>query len=106
MWVFMAKVLPVIVELVASAFAAIYLGLVLTSYRDEGHHSRPRWNSAEPARSTERLLIWLGVKLLALYIHLLLEFYNLLADISADLGDYYVRRHPQGKMAEIRSRFL
>lgn len=106
MLVLIAKALPLIMKLVACAFAAIYVGLVLTSYRVEGERPRPRLSLADPARSLERLVIWVGVEGLTLVINALVAIYDLLTDISADLGDYYVRRHPQGKMAEIRSRFL
>src|ERR1039458_6745885 len=55
-------------DLAIFAAGAIYTGLVLTSYRINGPHYRPHFSVYAPAVSAERLLVWLGVKTLAVTI--------------------------------------
>jgi hypothetical protein len=93
-------------KLLLVGFAAVYIGLVLMSYRVDGPHCPLRLDLRGPARSAERLLIWLGVKTLAGVLRLGRAFFALLAETSADLGEEYVRRRPHGGLAAFRSRFL
>ena len=96
----------VALKLLLIAFGLLYAGLVLMTYRTDGPHYQPRFDRRDPARSAERLLVWLGVKTLAGVLRLGRAFFTLLAETSADLGEEYVRRHPHGALATFRSRFL
>jgi hypothetical protein len=86
--------------------AAIYAGLVLMSYRTNGPNYHLRFNFSEPTRSVERLLIWLGVKTLAITIRVGIPVFGMLSEASAEVGEWYLRRRDPETVASFRSRFM
>lgn len=88
------------------AAGAVYTGLVLMNYRTSGPHYRPRIDIREPARSAERLLVWLGVKALSFAMQLGTPVFGMLAEASADVGEWYLRHSEHKTTASYRSRFM
>ena len=87
------------------AAAALYVGVVLVSYRMAGPRYRLNFNLAEPARSTQQLGVWLGVKVLEGCIRMAKSFLNSLLEASAEVGEWLMRRSP-AVQESVRSRFL
>jgi len=92
-------------DMLIFAIGAIYTWLVLASYRTKGSDYRPQINSQAPARSAENLLIWLGVKTLALTLRFGRPVFGMLAEASAEVGEWYLRRRDPKAIASFRSRF-
>jgi hypothetical protein len=76
------------------------------SYRTNGPHYRPHVNLHEPARSAERLLVWLGVKILAFALRLGVPVFGMLSEASAEVGEWYLRHRDPEALASFRSRFM
>jgi len=87
------------------AAAALYGGAVLVSYRTAGSRYRLNLNLAEPARSTQELGVWLGVKVLDGCVRIAKSILNTLLEASAEVGEWLMRRSP-AVQESIRSRFL
>ena len=90
--------------LVAAA-AALYVGVVLVSYRTAGSRFRLNFNLQQPARSTQQLVVWLGVKVLEGCVRIAKSILNTLLEASAEVGEWFMRRSP-AVQESIRSRFL
>jgi hypothetical protein len=84
----------------------LYAGLVLMSYRTDGPRSAPRLELADPARSVQRLMVWLGVKAVAATVGASKALLNLLSEASAEVGMWFLRRQSAEVQAAFRSRFL
>jgi hypothetical protein len=97
-------------ELIRSLFLAllsiVYLGLVLMTYAIFGPHYRLALDTEAPVRSVERLLIWIGVKVLHTGVRIFRASVDLLSETSAEVGDWFLRRAGRDVQAAYRSRFL
>jgi hypothetical protein len=87
------------------AAAALYVGIVLVSYRTAGPRYRLNLNLHEPGRSTQQLGVWLGVKVLEGFVRVAKSTLNTLLEASAEVGEWFMRRNP-AVQESIRSRFL
>jgi len=87
------------------AATALYVGVVLVSYRTAGPRYRLDLNLQQPARSTQQLIVWLGVKLLEGCVRIAKSILNTLLEASAEVGEWFMRRSP-AVQESIRSRFL
>ncbi len=93
-------------RLILLGFVALYSGLVLTSYATDGAHSPLRLDPGEPARSLQQILVWGGVKLLDWILRTLRTLWDLLAEASADVGEWFVSGRSPGVQRKYRSHFL
>jgi len=89
----------------AFAAVALYAGVVLVSYRSAGPRYRLNLNLREPARSTQQLGVWLGVKVLWACVRVAKSTLNNLLEASAEVGEWLMRRSPTVQES-VRSRFL
>ena len=88
------SIISVFVKLAFLAAAATYSGLVLMSYLTNGAHLRPRFDLRGPARSAQRLAVWLGVMALALAVRAAARIFAMLSEASAEVGEWFLsRRH-------------
>jgi len=87
------------------AAAALYVAVVLVSYRVAGPGYRLNLNLHEPGRSTQQLGVWLGVKVLEGFVRVAKSTLNTLLEASAEVGEWLMRRSP-AVQESIRSRFL
>jgi len=101
-----SAVLAGILKLLLVAGAALYAGLVFMSYRTDGPRCPLRLEPSDPARSVERLWVWLGVKGVAAVIGIGWGLFNMLSEASAEVGEWFVRRRNPEVQAEVRSRFM
>ena len=103
---FAIVVLETLSKLLVASVAAVYIGLVLMSYRLDGPGQQLRVDWRDPARAIERICVWSGIKTLAGLVSLGRHLFSLLSEISADVGEEYVRRRPRSALAAFRSRFI
>jgi hypothetical protein len=87
------------------AGGALYSGLVLMSYRTDGPQPRPVFHPQDPGRSAERLLLWLGVKVLVLGVQIAVRTFGMLTEASAEIGDWYLDQRAPEVQASFRARF-
>ena len=106
MAVMLSEVLAGILKLLLVAGVALYGGLVFMSYRTDGPHWPLRMEPSDPARSAERLSVWLGVKAVAAAIGIGRGLFNMLSEASAEVGEWFIRRRNSEVQAETRSRFM
>jgi hypothetical protein len=92
-------------KLAILAGGALYSGRVLASYRNEGPQPRPIFHLRDPEGSAERLLLWLGVKALALGVRIVVRIFGVLTEASAEVGEWYLRERAPEVQASFRSRF-
>jgi len=83
-----------------------YTAVVFTSYSTEGRRYRVKWDPARPARSVERLAVWLGVRTIATTAHASRAIFDTLAETSADVGEWFIRRQGPDAEARFHARFL
>lgn len=88
------------------AGVAVYAGLVLMSYRSDGARSPLRLELSDPVCSAERLVVWLGVGALALTLRVVKGIFDMLAEASAEVGEWFLRRRGPAVQAAVRSRFM
>jgi len=93
-------------KLLMVAGVALYAGLVLMSYRTDGPHSPLRLELSDPARSAERLTVWLGVRAVAIALWAATGLFNMLSEASAEVGEWFLRRRDPEVQAAVRSRFM
>jgi hypothetical protein len=89
----------------AVASAALYGALVLIRYNTDGANYRFSLDPKDPVKSVETLLVWLGVKVLAVCLRFGRAVLNVLLEASAEVGEWLMRHSPTVK-ENIRSRFL
>jgi hypothetical protein len=89
----------------AVASAALYGALVLIQYNASGANYRFRLDPQDPVKSVETLLVWLGVKVLAVCLRFARAVLNVLLEASAEVGEWLMRHSPAVK-ENLRSRFL
>lgn len=82
-----------ILKLTFLAGAALYAGLVFMNYRTGSSHLRPPVDRRDPARSFERLAVWLGVTVLTLVVRAAARFFGMLSEASAEVGDWFLGHH-------------
>ena len=94
------------IKLAVLGIAAVYSGLVLTRYAADGAHSPLRLDLEEPARSLQQILIWSGVKVVDWFVRTLRVVLDLLAEASADVGEWFVNGRSAKVQREYRRHFL
>ena len=99
-------ILGTVAKLTAAAATAVYLGLVLMSYKLDGPRQQLRIDWRDPLHAVLHILVWAGVKALASVFSFGHSLFALLSETSAELGEEYVRRRPRGALAAFRSRFI
>ena len=102
---YLSMVFGALLKMLAVAAGALYVGMVLMSYRTDGPRHRLNLESRDPARSAERLVIWLGVKVLHAGIRFAGAILKMLMEASAEVGEWFMRLSP-AVQESIRSRFL
>lgn len=81
-----------LLKLALLAGGVLYASLVLMHYRTHRARRRPRLNWRDPARSVEVLAVWLGVKATAFVARVASPIYGMLAEASADVGEWFLAR--------------
>lgn len=94
------------IKLTVALAGFIYAALVLAAYEMEGAQYQPRVQFTKPARSSERLLIWTGVKVLDMLLRGGRLLLNQLFVASAEVGDWAVAKSSPAVQRKVRSRFL
>jgi len=74
------------------AMGLLYSTLVLTAYRMDGPLYRPRMALDEPIRSSERFVVWLGVRAAARLVRAVRATLETFFEASADVGEWYRQR--------------
>ena len=77
-----------VIKLLLVGIAVLYAGLVLIVWRTEGIHDRVPFDWKDPARSGERLLVWIGVRGISAVLQGLEGALEILEEASADVGDW------------------
>jgi hypothetical protein len=77
-----------VVKLFLAGAVVLYAGLVFIALRTEGAHYQVRFDWGDPARSAERLLVAVGVKVVRLILRGLKTALDMLEDTSADVGEW------------------
>lgn len=95
-----------ILRLVVGGAVVIYAGLVLMTFATDGPRYRPRLRLADPLRSLERLLVWLGVKALMLLMAWARAALAVLSEASAEVGEWFMSQRGPRSQATFRSHFL
>jgi hypothetical protein len=70
--------------------AAFFSGLVVISYRSDRAPVFPQFDLRDPARSAQRLAVWLGVRALVLGLRAANRMLAILAEASAEVGDWFL----------------
>jgi len=83
-----------------------YTAMVYMVYSTEGPRYRLKFDPGQPGRSVERLAVWLGVRMIATAAHAAKAVYDTLAETSADVGEWFIRRQGPDAEARFHSRFL
>jgi hypothetical protein len=87
-----------LLELALLAGAALYAGLVLTSYRTEGRNLVPHVDRRDLTHSAERLAVWPGVMALALVVQVATPIFGMLSEASAEVGEWFLsQRHRESQ---------
>jgi hypothetical protein len=94
------------VKLGLIASGLFYGVLLLTTYSMEGADYRLKLELADPVRSVERLLIWIGIKLVTAIGRAARPILEVLYEASADVGTWVVSKSSEQVQARVRSRFL
>ena len=79
-----------ILDLTLLGVAAFYAGFVSLSYVTYGPRSRPQFDLSHPAGSAENLIVWAGIKLVALLVPVAKPIIAMLAEASAEVGDWFL----------------
>ena len=82
------------IRLTLLGIAAIYAGLVLTSYFTDGPHRRPPIDWRDPGLSATRLATWMGVLAVAFAVRGSRRVLGTLSEASAEVGEWFLEwRH-------------
>ena len=90
----------------AISAAIFYIGLVILGYATEGPHYQIKFDLADPIRSTERLLVGIGVRALAASLHVAGVILDPLFEASAEIGEWFTKLGSAETQARYRSRFI
>ncbi len=93
-------------KIVLGLTALIYAALVVSTYEIEGPDYHPRFQFTRPAQSSERLLIWTGVKILHTTLKMSRSILNQFYAASAEVGDWVVEKSSPSVQRKVRSKFL
>jgi hypothetical protein len=96
----------VMAKLLLIAAVLLYASLVAVTYVKEGPYFQLRWELGDPARSAERLLIWMGIKVITAMVRAFKRVLDLLYDASADVGTWVVSKSNTQVRERVASRFL
>ena len=102
---YLSIVFGAFLKLVTFVAGARYVGMVLMKYRTVGPHYRLNLELRDLASSAERLLVWLGVKVLDACLRSASVIFNMLLEASIEVAEWFIRRSP-AVQERIRSRFL
>jgi hypothetical protein len=94
-----------VAKLLLIASGAFYTILVLTTYAKQGPDYQLHFESGHPARSAERFLIWMGIKVAAAMAFAFKWILELLFEASADVGVWAVSKSTPQVQARVISRF-
>jgi hypothetical protein len=100
------SVISALLKLEILAGGVLYAGLVLMNYRTHGASYPLRIDPKDTARTAMRSLIWLGVKAVALVVRIAVPLFEMLAEASAEVGEWFLSRRAPETQAAIRSRFM
>lgn len=75
-----------------TGMAVLYAALVVMTLRNEGTQYELKLDPNDPARSAERLAVWLGVRVVAAFMAVGKVCLNILEDTSADVGEWVLNR--------------
>ena len=93
------------VNLLIVGAVLFYVGLVTVVYLTGGlQHALP-FNWRDPARATETLLIWVGVKAMSVIVRVAKPAYEMFTDASAELGELLLGQRSAKVEAAVWSRF-
>jgi len=95
-----------IIYVLAAASALFYIGLVILGYATEGPHYQIKFSLAEPIRSTERLMVGIGVRALSAFLYASGMLLDPLFEASAEIGDWFTNLGSAETQARYRSRFI
>jgi hypothetical protein len=95
-----------IVYISAISAALLYIGLVILGYATEGPHYQVKFDLADPIRSMERLLVGIGVRVLAATLHVAGVIFDPLFEASAEIGEWFTKLGSAETQARYRSRFI
>jgi hypothetical protein len=95
----------VVVKLLVIAAGVLYGSLVVATYAKEGPDLPLRLELGDPARSAERLLVWMGVRATAAIVRAFRWILELLYEASADVGAWAVSKSNARMQARVSSRF-
>lgn len=94
------------INILGLAGAGVYAGLVALGYATEGPSYHFSFGLRSPLRSTERLLVGLGVRAMGAVVRFAKSTLDVLFEASAEVGEWF-RIHSNPEIQEhIRSRFL
>jgi hypothetical protein len=86
--------------------AVMYVGLVILGYVTEGPRYQMRLDSTKPFRSFGRLLLGLGVAVIALLHRLGNAVLDPLFEASAQVGEWFTGQSSAETQTRYRSRFI
>ena len=93
-WANLHSIFVGFLKLALLAGAALYTGLVLTIYFGDGAQPRPQLDLRDPAHSTQRWAVWLGVKGLGMAVRVATPIFGMLSEASAEVGEWFLdHRH-------------
>lgn len=95
-----------IIYIVTIASVLFYLGLVILGYASEGPQYQIKFAFAEPIRSTERLLVGIGVRCLSVFFRAVGVVFDPLFETSAEIGEWLTSLGSAETQARYRSRFI
>ena len=97
--------LSVVVKLAALPSVVLFVGRVLITYGANETFARPRFDAQSPAGSTEKFLIWMGVVAFSWSLRRAARAYVMLADTSAMVGEWCLRRYAPNTLAALHPRW-
>ncbi len=103
---FLQVLVAALLKLLLLGGALLYAGLVLMSYRLEGPRAPLRLDIGDPARSFQRLVVRMGVRVLDAVLRNARRFLDLLTEASAELGAWFIERRSAKVQETVRSRFM
>ena len=95
-----------IINYLAIAGALLYIGLVILGYATEGRNYQVRFGFADPIRSTERLMVGTGVRVLSASLYAAGVLLDPLFEASAEVGEWLTHLASAETQARYRSRFI
>ena len=93
-----------IAKLAVLTSVVLFVGRVLITYGASETFERPRFDARFPAESAEKFLIWLGIVAFSWSLRRAASAYVMLAETSAVVGEWYLRRYAPQTLAALHSR--